>query len=129
MAEGKEDPTTTTVGRRLCGCQWWIQGGSAIFTHRCADHSPMCRPMERWEIEIVRQGDHMTDGTNHRVEVELTVRTYVGTKAKSVHTFIARSETGWRNDTLRTGAASPLAEVTAKANRALAIDAGEEDDA
>ena len=67
----------------------------------------------------------MADGTNHRVEVELTVRTFVGTRPLSSHTYQATQETGYHRRNLRTGAAGILAEVTASANHALAVDAGE----
>lgn len=49
--------TTTAEGARNCGCAWeHLDDGRVRFTRRCADHQPMCRSIEQWEIELVRPG-------------------------------------------------------------------------
>jgi hypothetical protein len=57
---------------RACGCTWQTievadlparvfrhrVGGTAIrFTRRCAQHTPMCRALEDWEIDMHRTDD------------------------------------------------------------------------
>lgn len=62
------DPTEVRAeGGRNCGCTWQILGDGAVrFTMRCDEHEPMCRTLERWELDIVRPGDRVRVLTEHQ---------------------------------------------------------------
>lgn len=37
---------------RPCGCAYRRLRSSVRWLNRCAEHAPMCRPLEQWEIDI-----------------------------------------------------------------------------
>ena len=44
-------------GVRPCGCAWEYRDARGrtmlVFVRRCDRHEPMCRQMERWELDLI----------------------------------------------------------------------------